>query len=1225
MRKPSHAPIDPNKLSTALITSHMTKMPASMAYDNHDQVQQEFQKRGMEAPLPATIANDIKVGAQSSIFGLAQRHKMPDKLQSPGFFDDLVTGLSEMVADLPVYIAGMVGGGVAGSEVPVVGNVAGAAMGTFAVPAALRKSLTLGIEKGDIKSFGDLLDRTLQTTGAAVKGAATGLVVEATGGATVPLAKALGPAAPIAETAMKGIQQAAALEVAGSLLEGQMPTAAGFAKNAALIGTLGLVAHGLPMAAGRAKQAAMDIYAKDGTLPDATATKLQAQPPVKPEAPAGLQPAIKVKASDGSEQVITGEHDTHSDLAEATTGTRPVTIDELNAAPKEPGVGQSVYINRDIQFSGFDPNKPTEKATYIGDGAEAGFPDRYLLQRVDEEGNPAGKVAVVRHELGLTDKETAASFTGSGQGPKSSPINRVLDQPRTHPQNVIDRAYEIKSATGEPLPLKNTLKSGRGFTNSAGDYLPRNQAKAWVKANEPDVYEQWAKITGDEKAEFHSADYKEARERAAAANVAEGDPKFGVVDEITQYQAKNRSTLNALKAGDLSDGYGATAIRSTFVEPRNAVRAYGEQVASRVEKLIPDYVDQEAISFMRDYRDAPDELRAEIESIKAGDNEKLKQAIPSMERALEPTPAMQQADALMTDYFTQANGLRERFVGTTSSIDPSRYSPRNFMRVEDEEAKGVGTPKFSKRSPHDIRREYLYMLDPLKSGEVEARTFNSVDELRVYGDRLGNSVATSLFQTELANTELGKHGVAGQVPPELKAQMADTGILSAKELEELGAIPKDWVELPGTGKTIISDGKQVHVAFQVPPKVAEAMKPILEKDAISGAKYWKAAKMTQAYIKAIELGLSPFHMRALTLSFMNNAGIDAYRDALASDNNSPKFEAQERKAALYGVTTTKTSTPYEAYRGLKPSSLESRDTLLAKVKESYEPVDKILKGVTTATFDVVQRKFKVIDFSIREAQWLAKHPDATDVEYGKAMRSIAKEVNAVYGGLNWDVMGVSANFQAVARMFLLAPDWTFSNVANLKYATAGGPGGAAARAFWVKSFITGYAMTQAMSLFVTGQTSKHFDKVYLGKDDKGKEMYSSMFFAGAPKDAIGLVNSVMRDGFPTGAIVFTVNKASPLVGTGLKLAENRDWQGKPIVKKGDTGLEKTSKEMSFASENLLPAPFVLKDMAQRYMNPDESLTYKDFLAALVGSPVYHEKPQKQRKTVLRHSILKGSK
>src|SRR5208337_4376579 len=121
-----------------------------------------------------------------------------------------------------------------------------------------------------------------------------------------------------------------------------------------------------------------------------------------------------------------------------------------------------------------------------------------------------------------------------------------------------------------------------------------------------------------------------------------------------------------------------------------------------------------------------------------------------------------------------------------------RYSPRNFMHAEDEEG-GVGSSKFSKRSPHDIRREYLRLLDPLKSGEVQARTFNSVDELRVYGDRLGTSVARNVFEMELKNSELGKNGIPGQVSAELKQMLGDTSIFSAKELEELGAIPKNWV------------------------------------------------------------------------------------------------------------------------------------------------------------------------------------------------------------------------------------------------------------------------------------------------------------------------------------------------------------------------------------------------------------------------------------------------
>ena len=55
----------------------------------------------------------------------------------------------------------------------------------------------------------------------------------------------------------------------------------------------------------------------------------------------------------------------------------------------------------------------------------------------------------------------------------------------------------------------------------------------------------------------------------------------------------------------------------------------------------------------------------------------------ALERALDPTPQMLQAhNRRMADYFFPANPGRTRFVGTDTSIDPSLYSPRNFVRVE---------------------------------------------------------------------------------------------------------------------------------------------------------------------------------------------------------------------------------------------------------------------------------------------------------------------------------------------------------------------------------------------------------------------------------------------------------------------------------------------------------------------------------------------------------------
>ena len=1104
-------PIESLKLLKSLIHAKMTGADPHLAYQHN----QEFEEgmRSIASDYDARIGKAAKTGAQDQPLAMLLRGKAPDTFESHDLLENFVHDMASIYTD-PAFLVPMGLGKLAG--LTKLGTLAG-----FTLDSALRKTLMDHYQKGDIKSFGELANRTGSTIWSAAKGAISGETMMLAG--DIPVGKFISQS-PVASTLLKGLYQSSAITVAGSLLDAQLPKLESFERNAVLVSAVGLFAGGEPV---DAKQALMDVYAKSGTTPKESATKLQAQPPVKEQPKPGLQPAIRITAKDGSTQVITGGDETHSDLAQRVTGTKPVTIDALEAKPE------------------------------------------------------------------LADK--------------------VLEQPEAQVQQVIDRAWELKSESDTANELAPKPKSGRGFATLNGDYLNRMQARNWVKANEPDVHEMWQQVAGGDKAEFHSQDYQEAHKRVNARNTMEGESQLnGVSDELQQFLAKNRESLNDIKAGNNSDGYGKSVIRTLFVGPRNMVRAQAEQVASKITKLVPDYIDQEALSFMRDYRDDPNELRQEIESIRSGDNDKLKAAIPSMERALEPTLKMLEADKQMTAYFQQANELRRQFVGAETSIDPARYSPRNFMRVEEDEeaSKGAGSSKFSKRSPHDIRREYLHMLDPLKSGDVEARTFNAIDELRVYGDRLGTSVGTSVFQMELKNTELGKHGVAGQMPPELRAQGGTN--LSQSEIDELGGIPKAWVALHGTERTIVRDGKQVTVGFQVPPKIAEAMRPILEHDAISGAQYWKAAKLAQAYIKSVELGLSPFHMRALSLSFMNNAGLDAYRKALFTSNNSPEFEAQERNGALYGLTTTKTSTPYEAYRGLKPSSLESRNTLLEVAKRTYEPIDKLFKSMTTATFDVAQRKFKVNDYSAREAQWLSKHPNATDAEYGTAMRSIAKEVNAVYGGLNWDVMGVSANFQAIGRMFLLAPDWTFSNVANLKYAIdprENSAGGNAARMFWLKSFVTGYALTQGMSLFVSGQKSDQWDKVYLGTDDKGKKMYSSMFFVGAPKDAIGTINSTMRDGFPIGTIEFAINKASPLIGAGVKLAEKTDWQGKPIIKRNDSFGEKTIKGSEFLGEQLLPAPFVIKDMAARMTNPDESLTYKDFLAGLIGASVYHEGPK----------------
>src|SRR5208283_5708304 len=93
--------------------------------------------------------------------------------------------------------------------------------------------------------------------------------------------------------------------------------------------TLNLLGHGV----GRSKQALMDVYAKDGTLPQDTATKLQAQPPVKAPTEGSLKPVIRVGPGAQGGVLVGDVGEGHAELAERLY-VKPTSLDELNADPK---------------------------------------------------------------------------------------------------------------------------------------------------------------------------------------------------------------------------------------------------------------------------------------------------------------------------------------------------------------------------------------------------------------------------------------------------------------------------------------------------------------------------------------------------------------------------------------------------------------------------------------------------------------------------------------------------------------------------------------------------------------------------------------------------------------------------------------------------------------------------------------------------------------------------
>jgi hypothetical protein len=167
-------------------------------------------------------------------------------------------------------------------------------------------------------------------------------------------------------------------------------------------------------------------------------------------------------------------------------------------------------------------------------------------------------------------------------------------------------------------------------------------------------------------------------------------------------------------------------------------------------------------------------------------------------------------------------------------------------------------------------------------------------------------------------------------------------------------------------------------------------------------------------------------------------------------------------------------------------------------------------------------------------------------------------------------------------------------------------------------------MTAAASLLITGQLSKHPTEVYMGKDKQGKEIYSNIFFAGAPRDAITWLNSVQKDGGLTGTVDFMAFKAAPLLGIVPRLMINKDWTGRPITTPKQGAIEKTAREIGFAAEEAAPVPFGLKDIIEGMLNDSEhDYSYKDFLLAISGATARHEGGKTSRKPSRRKFSIAG--
>lgn len=712
----------------------------------------------------------------------------------------------------------------------------------------------------------------------------------------------------------------------------------------------------------------------------------------------------------------------------------------------------------------------------------------------------------------------------------------------------------------------------------------KDSAPAKTEAPPPAEHPSSAPVTFPEKP-LPQPKTSSAAERAGFVN-----PE-AFTDSAKSALDKYKEAKDTAKAGE--------ALRTYFTGERDSRVAETNQLRDQLSKGLSSK-EQEALTLMRDFKNKPGELEAFANGTHETYNklppaertaavERVQTLKPIIDLATNPTENMKTADAAMTDYFTKHLDEGKKLGFLDSKIGNDEYISHLLQPKEDagkvvSKGGSLRTYKIGRNTPFSKERAYPTVLHAIANG-VEPRTLNALDALTIYGDKHATAAATRLLINQLKDSGLAKWGSHGSE-----------------------SIPADWKPIAPESRLFQNQvpfaDKEGHPAIAhqslfAPEKVVEALRPLTDPDYTDRIPGFRTGKLYQGYLKAVELSLSVFHLKALNITAIGNEGVTGLIKSYATDMKSPVFLENERAFIKAGGTSPILGRTIEAYRELSPSSIPTRMEILRNMP-GIKQLDQLAAGTSKLTFDIVQRNMKVTDFAMKDAKWMADHPEASPAEHYAAQRSLAKEVNATYGGLNWEALGINKMTQSILRFGLLAPDWTFSNWFNFKGAFEGGPGGKAARAFWIRSAITGVIATQLTSVLMSGKASKNPTNVYLGKDKNGKDIYQNLFFAGAPNDAVNLMNNIRDFGVVGGFAQTLYGKSNALVRTGVEVGTNRNYLGQTIVPKGSGVVAGTGRSLANLGTELGPVPFSLTNFYQMFRDPQKQYTEKEYITTLLG-------------------------
>lgn len=598
------------------------------------------------------------------------------------------------------------------------------------------------------------------------------------------------------------------------------------------------------------------------------------------------------------------------------------------------------------------------------------------------------------------------------------------------------------------------------------------------------------------------------------------------------------------------DKVGKTAadIRTSYSGEKNRAILAGQQLGDAVHKAAPG--EEKGIFWYNEAGGSADKLQGWL--AKAGEKDSpLAPHAQDIQQALNLSPQGKEAAAALTQYY-KAAGQNAAEQGTIKGV---LHDYGNNRLYEQEKATaGVTGDLLKQTTGHAKSRVYDTVADAILNGKKPLTT-DAADLAAIHSGELARVNTTRNLLDNLDKTKLG--------------QWVDT----SKE-----RIPTGFAQVGELRK----GGTQV---FTAPEALAKKLRPITEPDFVRRVDGWRKIQAYQGLVKTVDLSYSLFHhiTEASQFLYQTKFGLDIARNAgkILHTLDSPEFAQMEQNFAKSGGITSKVEGLQDIVRGLGDHSATG---LVGKFKDL--PVVKQALGVSDKSseflFDKAQRYLKVTDFYAKSSKWLSKHPNATPEEFRAATQGYAKEINAAYGGLNWESIGVTKTTQSVLRGVLLAPDWVVSNLALAKYGLGKGTAGASARAHLFTALLSGTVATQMLNYSINGHFTNENPKGHEFDVQLAPNVYVSLYRGGIG-DILKLAGNIQDSGVAQGTARFAQGKLSPVARTAVGLLSGTQFTGQPISNKTDSFAKKSVNEAKYIGQSLLPLPFGVVSTA-KYVN-----------------------------------------